>query len=165
MDLQQIRREYNKSGINDGDLADNPFEQFDAWLDQALKADLFADPTAMTVATVSETGMPSQRTVLLKGVEEGGFVFFTNYGSRKAQDIAQNPNVCLQFSWLPLERQVIIYGQAEKFTHEKSAAYFSSRPVGSQIAAMASHQSQTIASREALDAAFDVMKQITTKKK
>jgi pyridoxamine 5'-phosphate oxidase len=162
MDLQkihEIRREYCQNGLNDGDLVENPIEQFDIWLNQAIDANLFADPTAMTVATVNEMGMPSQRTVLLKGVDDKGFMFYTNYGSRKAQEIEKNPNVCLQFAWLPLERQIIIYGQAEKLSTAESTKYFLSRPEGSQIAAFASHQSKAVSSRKMLEQAFGQMKE------
>lgn len=158
MDLQQIRREYTQNGLNSSDLHKDPLQQFDLWLQQAMKTELFSDPTAMTVATVNAQGMPSQRTVLLKGCDANGFMFYTNYGSRKAQEIAQNPHVCLQFAWLPLERQVIIYGKAEKLSAAQNAKYFLSRPEGSQIAAMTSHQSQPVGSRKLLEHAFEQMK-------
>ncbi|NTS77574.1 pyridoxamine 5'-phosphate oxidase [Catenovulum sp. SM1970] len=158
MDLKDIRREYSKMGLDESQLDQNPIKQFDLWLTQASETDLFTDPTAMTVATVDKNGMPSMRTVLLKGYDEKGFVFYTNYGSRKAQEIAGNNQVCLQFAWLPLERQVIIYGNAKKLSATESASYFNSRPEGSQIAAYASKQSMAVESRKMLEHAFEQMK-------
>jgi len=152
--LDDIRRDYLKGGLNREDLAESPFEQFERWMQQAIDAELTADPTAMVLATVDADGKPSQRVVLLKGVEDGGFVFFTNYDSLKGQDIARNPQVSLHFGWLPIERQVIIQGEAEKVSAEASDRYFQSRPRASQIGAWTSHQSHPVESREALEASF-----------
>ncbi|WP_372798921.1 pyridoxal 5'-phosphate synthase, partial [Pontiella sp.] len=113
MDLESIRREYLKDGLHRKDLPDDPVEQFERWLDQAMKADI-PDPTAMTLATVDEDGQPSQRIVLLKHLDAAGFVFYTNYESRKAQDIAHNARVSLHFPWHALERQVKVCGTAER---------------------------------------------------
>ena len=154
MKLDDIRRDYLKGGLNREDLAESPFEQFEHWMQQAIDAELTADPTAMVLATVDADGKPSQRVVLLKGVEDGGFVFYTNYDSLKGQDIARNPQVSLHFGWLPIERQVIIQGEAEKVSAKASDAYFQSRPRASQIGAWTSHQSRPVESRDALEATF-----------
>lgn len=154
MKLDDIRRDYLKGGLNREDLADSPFEQFERWMQQAIDAELTADPTAMVLATVDANGQPSQRVVLLKGVDASGFVFFTNYESQKGLDIARNPRVSLHFGWLPIERQVIIQGEAEKLDAAESDAYFQSRPRASQIGAWTSHQSKPVESRSALDEAF-----------
>lgn len=158
MKLDDIRREYTQQGLERDQLNDNPFTQFDLWLQQAIDAKLSADPTAMSLATVDETGQPSQRIVLLKQFDEKGFVFYTNLESRKAKDIAQNHKVSLHFPWTPLERQVIVYGEAEKLSVSEATRYFLSRPRNSQIAAWTSHQSQKIGSRKLLEQAFEQMK-------
>lgn len=116
MNLEDIRREYTQQGLERDQLNENPITQFDLWLKQAVDAKLTADPTAMSLATVDEHGQPSQRIVLLKQFDEKGFVFYTNLESRKAKDIAQNSKVCLHFPWTPLERQIIVYGEAEKLS-------------------------------------------------
>lgn len=154
MKLEDIRRDYLKGGLNREDLHQDPHQQFEFWLQQAVDAELSADPTAMTLATVDSNGQPSQRVVLLKSLDARGFVFFTNYGSHKSRDIAANPKVSLHFGWLPLERQVIICGEAEKLSQAESETYFQSRPRSSQIGAWASHQSEPIASRSELDQKF-----------
>lgn len=157
MKLEDIRREYLRGGLNREDLDANPLAQFEHWMSQAVEANLNSDPTAMVLATVDARGQPSQRVVLLKGLTEEGFVFYTNYDSQKGRDLAANPKASLHFPWLPLERQVIVYGEAEKLSEAESEAYFHSRPRASQIGAWASHQSQSISSREALDDAFQEM--------
>lgn len=154
MKLEDIRRDYLKGGLNREDLHPDPHRQFEYWLQQAVDAELSADPTAMTLATVDSHGRPSQRVVLLKSLDQRGFVFYTNYESHKGRDIAVNPNVSLHFAWLPLERQVIIGGEAEKLTEAESEAYFRTRPRSSQIGAWTSRQSAPIDSREALDEKF-----------
>ena len=154
MKLDDIRRDYLRGGLNRPDLNADPIAQFEHWLQQAVDADLSADPTAMTLATVAADGQPSQRVVLLKALDERGFVFYTNYDSHKGRDMAANDRVSLHFAWLALERQVVVYGQARRLSETESAAYFHSRPRASQIGAWTSRQSQPIASREALDAAF-----------
>lgn len=158
IDLEQMRRDYLKGGLQREDLADDPFAQFGGWLQQAVDAEL-KDPTAMTVATVNAQGQPSQRIVLLKHVDEGGFVFYTNYESHKAQDIEVNPLVSLHFPWHPLERQVKICGRAEKVSAAQSLKYFTSRPEESQLAAWASAQSRPVSSRQILMQQFNAMKE------
>lgn len=158
MKIDQVRREYIREALCEEDLNPDPIKQFSRWLQQSVEAGL-KDPTAMTVATVSAKGRPSQRIVLLKGVDERGFVFFTNYESRKGLDIADNPNVSLHFPWHGLERQVHIVGRAEKISREESQAYFSSRPRDSQAAAVVSMQSRPLVSRQALLDDFQALKQ------
>ncbi len=158
MKLSNIRREYIKGGLRRKDLASNPIEQFKRWLEQAVKAEL-ADPTAMTIATIDETGQPFQRIVLLKNLDDRGFVFYTNLGSRKAQQIEANAKVSLHFPWHDIERQVHITGRAEKLTVVENIKYFSSRPKESQIAAWASKQSSRISTRGLLEGKFLELKQ------
>lgn len=157
MDIDQLRREYLQGGLQLSELAPNPIDQFQHWLKQAVDAKL-RDPTAMTVATVSADGQPSQRIVLLKGVDDGGFVFYTNYGSKKATDIAANNKVSLHFPWHELERQVKVCGVAQKVSTAQSMKYFLSRPKESQLAAWASQQSRPISSRQLLMQQFQSMK-------
>lgn len=144
--LSKIRREYTKGKLTKCNSSDNPFEQFQHWLDDAVRIGE-EEPTAMVIATVSEEGHPSTRTVLLKGMENGKFIFFTNYDSRKGKQLAHNPYISLTFVWHKLERQVHIEGKVEKSTPKESDAYFSSRPYYSRIAAKISPQSQMIRSR------------------
>ena len=158
MDLETLRREYLKDGLERENLDDDPFVQFEKWMAQFLKLG-FADPTAMTVATVDSNGQPSQRIVLLKHVDKSGFVFYTNYGSRKAQEIDANPKVSLHFPWHAVERQVKVCGVAEKVSTTESLRYFTSRPKGSQLAAFASPQSKVISSRSLLLNEFERIKQ------
>jgi pyridoxamine 5'-phosphate oxidase len=149
-DLAALRREYGDRGLDVPDLAPDPISMFRRWFDDTVAAGLH-EPNAMVVATVSPAGRPSSRTVLLKGVDERGFVFFTNYESRKAADIAANPHVSLLFPWHDLQRQVRVEGMASKVSTEESEAYFASRPRESQLGAWASPQSRVVASRSALD--------------
>lgn len=149
MQLQDFRREYLQNGLRREQLNSDPILQFEVWLQQAIDSGL-SDPTAMTLATVDASGQPSQRIVLLKQVDSLGFVFFTNKGSHKGQDMAKNAKVSLHFPWYPLERQVKVLGTAELLSESDVAAYFSSRPKESQLAAWASEQSHPIASREHL---------------
>lgn len=158
MELESFRREYLQGGLQREDLHQDPVAQFEVWLKQAIDAGLH-DPTAMTVATVDAQGQPSQRIVLLKHVDERGFVFYTNYESHKAQDLAQNPRISLHFPWHPLERQVKICGQVEKVSTAQSLAYFRSRPEESQLAAWASAQSRPVSSRQLLMQQFNAMKE------
>lgn len=158
MNIDQIRREYIRDLLRKEDLQAGPLQQFSRWLEDAVDAGL-KDPTAMTLATVSADGEPSQRIVLLKGVDERGLVFYTNYDSRKGQDIAANPRVSLHFPWHGLERQVRISGVAEKVSREESLEYFASRPRDSQAAAVVSEQSRPLASRDALLDEFEALKQ------
>ncbi len=126
MDLSNFREEYLKGQLHRKDLAENPFEQFQTWFEQALKADI-PEPNAFSLATVNAHGRPSLRTVLLKYFDQTGFVFFTNYGSHKAHDIEENPQVCMMLPWVMLERQVIIYGKAVKVSRAESLKYFGYR--------------------------------------
>jgi pyridoxamine 5'-phosphate oxidase len=157
MNIEDMRRDYTQAGLDVGDLKESPYEQFALWFEQACAAKIH-EPNAMSLSTVSSQGMPSLRTVLLKNYDDRGFVFFTNYESRKAKEIAENPKVCLLFPWIGLERQVIISGTAEKIPSSESLKYFWKRPVESQIGAWASPQSRTIESRKFLEMKFDEMK-------
>lgn len=158
MELEQIRREYLQGGLHRADLHESPIAQFQGWLAQAIAAGI-NDPTAMTVATVDSEGQPTQRIVLLKDVTESGFVFYTNLGSKKAKDLAENPRISLHFPWHSLERQVKISGVAERLSLAKVAEYFSSRPTESQLAAWASKQSSPVSSRKLLMTEFARMKE------
>lgn len=157
MDIDQLRREYLQGGLHRKDLAECPIEQFNVWLKQAVDAEL-KDPTAMTLATVSAEGQPSQRIVLLKSLDQKGFVFFTNYQSKKAENIAANSRVSLHFPWHSLERQVKVSGLASKVSTAESLKYFASRPEQSQLAAWASQQSRPVSSRQLLMQQFESMK-------
>lgn len=149
MELQDIRRDFRKGKLTREELHSDPIEQFNLWMQQALTADI-VDPTAMVLATAARDGQVSQRVVLLKGLDERGFVFFTNYESRKSREIAINSKVSLHFPWLAIERQVMVCGVAEKVSVEESRGYFHSRPRDSQLAAWASPQSRVLNSREAM---------------
>lgn len=151
--LSDIRKEYKKGKLISINLSDNPFEQFQHWLDDAIHSNE-DEPTAMLVATVSPEGHPSTRTVLLKGVEDGKFIFYTNYESRKGQQLAGNPYISLSFVWHKLERQIHIEGKADKCTAEESDKYFASRPYKSKIGARISPQSHVIGSRVEIMRAF-----------
>lgn len=140
-----------KESLSENQLEQNPFRQFDRWWEEALKAEI-DEVNAMTLATVSPDGKPSARIVLLKGYDDYGFVFFTNYDSKKGKELFENPNTTLLFFWKELERQVRIEGICEKVSEAESDAYFYSRPEGSRIGAWASPQSQVISSRDILDA-------------
>lgn len=158
MKIDHVRREYIRELLREEDLDPDPLRLFSRWLQESVEAGL-KDPTAMTLATVSADGQPSQRIVLLKGVDERGFVFYTNYESRKGEDIAANPKVSLHFPWHGLERQVRVAGVAEKVSREESLEYFRSRPRDSQAAAVVSAQSRPVESREMLVKAFEELKQ------
>ncbi|WP_426415127.1 pyridoxamine 5'-phosphate oxidase [Aestuariirhabdus sp. LZHN29] len=157
MDIEQLRREYLHGGLHRKDLLPEPIPQFEQWLQQAIDAHL-PDPTAMSVATVSADGYPSQRIVLLKQVDHRGFVFFTNLGSTKAAQIEGNPRVSLHFPWLELDRQVIVSGHATRLSNREVLGYFLSRPKESQLAAWASRQSHPISSRMLLEQKFAEIK-------
>lgn len=150
MRYEKFRREYTAAGLTRDMLAASPLSQFEAWLEQAVQADL-QDPTAMVLATNDERGTPWQRIVLLKGLSNDGFVFYTNHGSDKARAIAREPRVSLLFPWNVLDRQVIVSGTAEKMGLAESASYFVTRPRESQIAAWASRQSRPISARAMLE--------------
>lgn len=149
MDLADFRKEYSDRGLRREELNADPVAQFSEWFQQATELAVH-EPNAMTLATVDEDGMPFQRTVLLKYYDKDGFVFFTNYGSRKSKQIAINPKVSLLFPWITLERQVIIQGTAEKISTAESLKYFTTRPRESQIGAWVSNQSEVITSRKFL---------------
>ena len=149
MELDSLRREYLRGGLKREDLLTDPVRQFEQWLEQAIELQV-SDPTAMVIATVSPEGQPSQRIVLLKDLDADGFVFYTNYASRKAREIAGNARVSLLFPWYGIERQVQVSGCAERLSAAQSLKYFVSRPRESQLAAWASRQSSAIDSRAAL---------------
>jgi pyridoxamine 5'-phosphate oxidase len=150
MTIADLRKDYMLNGLSEADLDADPIQQFRAWFAQALAAGL-AEPNAMTVATATPDGRPSARMLLIKGVDARGFVFFTNYESRKGHELALNPYAALVFYWAELERQVRIEGTVEQVAAAESDAYFHSRPLGSQIGAAASRQSQVLASRAGLE--------------
>ncbi len=156
-ELHSLRRDYNLGQLKREDLLADPIDQFNLWLQQIVDTGV-KDPTAMVLATVDEQGQPSQRIVLLKQLDAAGFVFYTNYGSRKAQDIKANNKVSLHFPWHLLERQVKVCGEVEKVSAAESLAYFASRPKESQLAAWASAQSQPISSRQLLMSQFESIK-------
>lgn len=158
MNADELRQQLMATGLKHSELDTNPFKQFETWYGQTIESGIH-EPGAMTLATVDAEGQPWQRIVLLKLFDEKGFVFFTNYESRKAKQIAENPRVGLLFPWHPLGRQVKITGVAEKVTTAESLKYFTTRPRGSQIGAWASGQSQVIKSRTMLESMFDSMKQ------
>jgi pyridoxamine 5'-phosphate oxidase len=153
MKIADIRREYSLAGLRREDLDANPIAQFQKWFEQATKA--FAqkeiDVNAATLATADINGKPSARIILLKGLDERGFIFFTNYGSRKGRELAENPNAALTFYWAELEQQICIAGVVEKISREESENYFKSRPRGSCLAALVSNQSAVVADRAALE--------------
>ena len=151
MSIAGMREEYETQGLNESDLAADPFTQFHIWFDQAVTAGL-PQPNAMALATAAADGRPSARMVLLKGLDENGFVFFTNYESRKAGELAANPWAALVFFWVELHRQVRVEGHVALTTARESDDYFASRPLGSRLGAVASHQSQVISGRAELEA-------------
>lgn len=158
MDIGALRREYTQAGLSKANLAANPFLQFETWFQQANQAHI-TEVNAMQIATSTAQGRPSLRTVLLKAFDEQGFVFYTNYHSQKAQQIAENPQVAALFFWKELERQVEITGRVEKVSTLESLKYFTSRPRGSQLGAWVSAQSSIISSRKLLEAKLEEMKQ------
>ena len=157
MQLAEMRRNYAARALDLADLDANPFAQFDHWMREAIETQVI-EPNAMTLATADAAGRPAVRTVLLKGFDERGFVFYSNYESAKARDLAANPQVALLFPWLALERQVSAMGIAQKITATESLKYFLSRPRESQIGAWASRQSQVISTRALLESKFAEMK-------
>jgi pyridoxamine 5'-phosphate oxidase len=176
MALADIRREYSLGSLRRADLDTNPLTQFNQWFAQAASRSrwrkigiaLFklwqsilghapTDVSAVTLATVSEDGQPSARAVLLKGVDERGFIFFTNYDSRKGQELAENPNAALMFYWPDLERQVCVGGSVQKISREESEAYFKTRPRGSRLATWTSNQYDVVANRAVLEKKWNEM--------
>jgi pyridoxamine 5'-phosphate oxidase len=158
MHYDEFRREYTAGGLTREMLDPDPIRQFEHWLEQSVRAEL-EDPTAMVLATVDEDGLPWQRIVLLKGLSHGGFVFYTNYGSAKARDIANHPRASLLFPWNELDRQVIVGGRVEKMSVAESTTYFVTRPRESQIAAWASRQSRPVSARALLEKQVSVLKE------
>jgi pyridoxamine 5'-phosphate oxidase len=152
-DLASLRAEYQLAGLDESDLAPDPFTMFHGWFDGARAAGVL-EPNAMVLSTVSADGQPSARTVLLKGLSDHGFVFYTNYESRKAAELGANPHCCLLFGWYQLQRQVRIEGSASRIPREETEAYFASRPRDSQLGAWASVQSAVVGSRADLEAAY-----------
>lgn len=158
-DISNMRHDFDKNTALDlENTPDNPFDFFNQWFEQARQTPAIAEPNGLVLTTVNAAGRPRSRSVLLKYYDENGFVFFTNYGSQKAKDIAENPQVCVCFPWYHLERQILIEGVAEKVSQAESLKYFASRPRGSQIGAWVSEQSQVISSRALL---MDKVKQLT----
>jgi pyridoxamine 5'-phosphate oxidase len=148
-ELQNLRKQYTKSSLSANSVNKDPFKQFEKWFGEVMKSG-FYEPNAMTLATASKNGIPSARVVLLKGFDENGFVFFSNYKSRKGKDIEQNPFGCFLLYWDKLERQVRIEGKIEKVTKEESEAYFNTRPYKSRLGAWASNQSSVIEDRSVI---------------
>lgn len=157
MNSDDLREQLMKQGLDHEELDQNPFKQFENWYAQTIESGIY-EPGAMSLATVDQNGQPWQRIVLLKLFDEKGFVFFTNYESRKAQQIAENAHVSLLFPWHPLGRQVKVTGAAQKISSAESLSYFVTRPRGSQIGAWTSQQSQMLNSRSLLESAYDSMK-------
>ncbi len=158
LDLASLRKEYTKSDLDLDSCLDSPFSQFEKWFTEAQKSQL-TEPNAMVLSTSNKSGFITQRTVLLKAFDKKGFVFYTNYESRKARQIAENNQVSLLFPWFQLERQVSITGTTEKVSNTESMKYFLSRPFGSQLGAWVSHQSQIITSRSILEVKLNEMKE------
>ncbi|WP_299464105.1 pyridoxamine 5'-phosphate oxidase [uncultured Microscilla sp.] len=148
--ISQIRTDYTLHSLHKKDVAAHPITQFNQWLEEAIKAEV-NEPTAMHLATATKAGKPSGRVVLLKDTNPAGFTFYTNYTSRKGTELEENPQACLTFFWPELQRQVRVYGEVKKVSDQTSADYFSTRPRGSQISALASPQSYEVANREVLE--------------
>jgi pyridoxamine 5'-phosphate oxidase len=157
-DIASLRAEYQLAGLDESDLAADPFTMFSRWFDAARTAGVL-EPNAMVLSTVSPDGQPAARTVLLKGITDRGFVFFTNYESRKAAELGANPHCSLLFGWYQLQRQVRIEGAASRIPRAETEAYFASRPRDSQLGAWASVQSSVVGSRAELDAAYSEVEQ------
>ena len=158
IDVAPLRRSYTMAGLSESDLTATPIELFERWLKEAIDAGMY-DPNGVVVSTVDASGQPYSRMVLLKNYDEKSLVFFTNLGSRKAQQLAQNPKICMLFPWYFLERQVMFIGTAQKLTIPEVVKYFHSRPRDSQIGAWASHQSSRISARSALESKFMELKE------
>jgi pyridoxamine 5'-phosphate oxidase len=154
MKIADLRQEYMRSGLSETQADPDPIRQFERWFEDTLRAGLPL-PNAMTLSTVTPEGAPSARIVLLKGVERGGFVFYTNYLSRKGRELERRASACLLFLWSALERQVRIDGTVEKVTAAESDAYYATRPLGARLSAWASAQSETVEGREVLEKAME----------
>lgn len=157
MDLSELRQSYTRGSFSEEDLMDSPFDQFEAWFRQAMEAQL-EEPNAMCLATVSSEGQPSTRIVLLKDFSAKGLVFYTNYESRKSQELEATGKAAANFLWLPLQRQVNVTGRVERVSKSESLRYFLSRPFGSQLGAWVSPQSKVITSRALLETKLEQMK-------
>ncbi len=153
IDVADLRRSYTMSGLDEKDLPEKPIELFEKWLQECIDSKLY-DPNGVVVSTVDDNGQPFSRMVLLKNYDENSLVFYTNLGSRKAQQIKQNPKICMLFPWFYLERQVMFLGNAKRLSLAEELKYFHSRPRLSQIGAWASHQSHLVSSRGILEAKF-----------
>ena len=153
MNIADLRQEYMRAGLSESQVDADPMRQFERWFEEAVKADLPL-PNAMTLSTVTSAGAPSARIVLLKGVERGGFVFYTNYLSRKGRELEGRAQACLLFLWSPLERQVRIDGEVTKVTAQDSDAYYATRPLGARLSAWASAQSEKVVDRKTLETAM-----------
>ncbi|MEM0940909.1 MAG: pyridoxamine 5'-phosphate oxidase [Bacteroidota bacterium] len=156
-DIASIRKEYTQASLDENSVSKDPMKQFEKWFQETLDVEI-TEPTAMSLATVNENGQPFQRTVLLKTYSSNGFVFYTNYSSRKAKHITDNAKVSVLFPWYTLERQVMITGKVSKVSTIDSLKYFLSRPRGSQLGAWVSNQSEVISSRKVLEAKLAEMK-------
>lgn len=156
-DIADLRRDYARAALDEADAGSDPFALFARWWEQALASQL-TEPNAMTLATATADGVPSARIVLLKGVDHG-FVFFTDYRSRKGRELEANPHAALVLHWVELERQVRIVGRVSRTTREESETYYQSRPEASRLGAWASHQSQVISGRTELDRQYDVIQE------
>ena len=156
MALSDMRKDYSLAGLLEKDLAKNPFRQFEQWFQEAEAAKI-PEPNAMTLATTGRDGRPAARTVLLKGVDGRGFVFYTNYESRKGRELDANPRATLLFPWIAMERQITVEGPVTRGTREESEAYFHSRPRQSQLAAWASPQSTAVAGRAVIEESYRVV--------
>lgn len=156
-EIAQLRRDYSLKVLSKKSVKKDPFDQFAVWMNEALNSSII-DPNAMTLATIGEEGKPSIRVVLLKEFDHSGFIFYTNYQSKKGTDLNINPSAVLHFFWRELERQVIISGNAEKISKEDSVQYFKTRPLESQLSAWASSQSNIIPNREFLEQRFEELK-------
>ena len=157
-EIKNLRRNYSLKVLDESTVNENPYEQFSVWMQEAINSNIL-DASAMILATANSKGLPSVRVVLLKGIEEEGFIFYTNYTSHKANDIESNPTASILFFWKELERQVRITGKVEKISKEQSEEYFHSRPYDSQLGAIASKQSSVIPNREFLEKKFQEEKE------
>ncbi len=155
--LADLRREYSREELSEASVAADPFVQFSNWFDEYLSS-APQEPSAFVLSTARRDGLPSSRTVLLKGFDANGFVFYTNYGSKKARDINENPQVAMLFFWPELERQIHISGSVEKTTREESEAYFGTRPMASKLGAWASNQSEKLTDRKELEDRLEDLK-------
>lgn len=153
IDIAAMRRTYSRAELDNAHAARDPFEMFNHWFHEAVSSKI-DEPNAMTLATADKSGFPAARIVLLKGISEGGFVFYTNYGSRKGRETDENPKAALLFFWKELERQIRITGNLTKVSRAESREYFNSRPFESRIGALISNQSEKVSSREALERKF-----------